>query len=52
MLQLNILFESIMKDSLTPDQVSNIVQGLKELYQLKFSRTFSTFEDCVCIREL
>ena len=31
----------------TSDELANVLLGLKTLYQLKFDRLFSTFEDCV-----
>jgi hypothetical protein len=42
---LNILLEHIMEsDNLDKDGISNIVLGMKELYNLKFQRCFDTFE--------
>jgi hypothetical protein len=34
------------------DDMLNILIGLKQLYQLKFERTFQTFEQLVSKREL
>ena len=36
----------------TSDELANVLLGLKTLYQLKFQRLFSTFEDCVSQRML
>lgn len=42
---LNMLLEHIMdSDNLDRDRISNIVLGMKELYNLKFQRCFDTFE--------
>ena len=42
---LNVLLEHIMEsDNLDKDRISNIVLGMKELYNLKFQRCFDTFE--------
>lgn len=42
---LNMLLEHIMEsDNLDKDRISNIVLGMKELYNLKFQRCFDTFE--------
>ena len=45
--ELNLLFETVVDREvpLTQDQMANILLGLKELYQLKFERTFTTFEE-------
>lgn len=44
---LDMLFEAVMERDLSKDMIANIVLGLKELYHLKFERTFETFEDCI-----
>ena len=48
---LNILFESICDhpdfagmDAKHEDKISNMLLGMKELYQLKFERCFATYE--------
>ncbi len=41
---LDMLFEAILDQELPKDKIANIVLGLKDLYQLKFERTFDTFE--------
>jgi len=42
---LDILFEHVMEsEKLNRDKVSNIILGMKDLYQLKFERCFDTFE--------
>lgn len=43
---LNVLFENLVENSdMTLDKASNIVLGLNELYELKFSALFRTFEE-------
>lgn len=41
---INIVYETHGEDN---DELANVLLGLKTLYQLKFERLFSTFEDCV-----
>jgi hypothetical protein len=50
---LNILLEHIMEsDNLDKDRISNIVLGMKELYNLKFQRCFDTFETMLQDRKI
>ncbi len=44
---LDILFEAVMDKDLAQDKIANIILGLKDLYHLKFERTFNTFEGCI-----
>jgi hypothetical protein len=45
---LGLLFEYVMEsEELDRDKLSNIILGMKELYQLKFDRCFNTFETLV-----
>lgn len=37
-------------DKLDEDQKQNFLIGLKQMYQLKFERTFEHFEDCIKAR--
>jgi hypothetical protein len=39
-------------DDLTEDQLLNVLLGLKELYSIKFTRCFETFEKCVGNRSI
>lgn len=42
---LDMLLEHTMEsENLNRDKISNIILGMKELYQLKFERCFDTFE--------
>lgn len=45
--ELKILHEGVMEKDLTRDQISNILLGMQELYQLKFDIMFHTFEGLV-----
>lgn len=48
---LNTLYSSVMEDgSLTKDKIANILLGLADLYQIKFDKTFSTFEELIALR--
>jgi hypothetical protein len=40
---LELVYEEICNDSMTPDRIANILLGLKELYQFKFDRLHNTF---------
>lgn len=43
--ELDLLLENVIEnDTFTRDNISNVVLGLSELYQLKFDRCFRTFE--------
>jgi len=35
-----------------PDQLANLLLGLKTLYDIKFSKLWDTFESCVSNREV
>lgn len=41
---LKIVFENVVEKDSNPDQVSNILLGMYELYQIKFEKLFETFE--------
>lgn len=41
---IDMLFEAVVEQGLTQDQISNILLGMKELYDLKFDKMFRTFE--------
>lgn len=44
---LDTLFEAVLDTGLSPDQISNILLGIKDLYSLKFEKTFHVFEELV-----
>ena len=41
-----------MQDNMDEDQKLNYLIGLKQMYQLKFERTFNNFEQCVRTRQI
>lgn len=41
---LDVLFEEIIEGDLTKDQISNVLLGLNQLYEIKFNKLFRTFE--------
>lgn len=50
---LRLLADSISEEQgLTKEQLSIILRGLSQLYELKFSRTFSTFEELLSERKI
>lgn len=44
---IDMIFEANVEQGLTQDQVSNMLLGLKELYDLKFDKMFRTFETLI-----
>lgn len=42
---INLLCESVLERDLTKDEISNALLGMKTLYQLKFEKAFSDFEN-------
>ena len=44
---LDVLNTAILEQSLSTDDASNILLGLIKLYNLKFDRTFKTFEEMI-----
>ena len=50
---INLIYTTHLdKRELTPDELANILIGLKELYQLKFETLFDTFEICCAKRDI
>lgn len=41
-----------MYDNMDEDQKLNYLIGLKQMYQMKFERTFNNFEQCVRTRQI
>ena len=41
-----------MYDNMDEDQRMNYLIGLKQMYQMKFERTWNNFEDCVRARKI
>jgi hypothetical protein len=39
------LSEAILEHGLTTDQITNILFGMKEMYELKFNKLWDLFED-------
>ena len=44
---LNVLHEAVLEKDISRDEISNILLGLEQLYNQKFSRLFSTFEELI-----
>ena len=44
---IDILLEYVCDGENDQDYVANVLLGLKNLYDLKFDRTFATFEECI-----
>jgi len=49
---LNVLHEAVLERDISKDEISNILLGLEQLYNQKFSRLFSTFEELMSKREI
>ena len=41
------LNEALLESDLTKDQISNILTGIEQLYQIRFNKLFRQFEDLV-----
>ena len=50
--ELKVLHEGVLERDLTNDQISNILSGMTELYQMKFEILFETFEQLVRNKEI
>mgnify|MGYP003333109742 FL=1 len=50
--ELKVLHEGVLERDLTSDQISNILSGMTELYQMKFEILFETFEQLVSKKEI
>jgi len=44
---LDTVIEGVLDEDWSPDQVSNALIGIKEIYASRFSKTFSTFEKLI-----
>ncbi len=44
---IDTLFEAVMERDPSNDQVANVLLGMKELYDMKFDKLFSMFEELV-----
>lgn len=45
---LKTLTEAVLERGLTQDQISNVLIGIEQLYDLKFEKLWSMFENGVC----
>ena len=41
------LNEALLESDLTKDQISNILTGIEQLYQIRFDKLFRQFEDLI-----
>ena len=41
---INMLYKAVLDTSISRDDIANTLLGLKHLYDLKFDRTFGTYE--------
>jgi hypothetical protein len=50
--ELDLVYEELCDENITLDRTTNVLLGMKELYQIKFDRLFGTFEQlCDEIRQ-
>ena len=49
---LEIICERAMDREMSPDQIANLMIGLKELYSIKFEKMFGTFEQLIAENKL
>jgi hypothetical protein len=51
--EINLVYEAVMnKEEMTKDDIANLLLGIKSLYDLKFDRTFTTFEELIKEKKL
>lgn len=49
---IQLLYENVLDKDLSTDEISNVLLGLKSLYELKYQKMWNTFEQCVNNGEL
>ena len=49
---LNVLHEAVLEKDISRDEISCTVMGLEHLYNLKFQRLMSTFEELIKSKKL
>lgn len=49
---LDVIAEKSMEREITPDELANLMIGLKQLYSMKFERMFNTFEQLISENKL
>lgn len=47
-----LLYENVMEKEMTKDEISNVLLGLHQLYELKFNKLFDNFETLVHDKKL
>lgn len=50
--EIELVYENILNRDMSKDEITNVLLGLKSLYQLKFNKLWDTFEQCVGNKEL
>ena len=49
---LDVIIDHVCEsDKVSPDEIANLLIGLKALYQLKFEKTFKLYEASICCVE-
>jgi len=49
---LNVLHEAVLEKDISKDEISNILLGMEQLYNQKFQRLMSTFEELIKNKKL
>lgn len=44
---LELIYKDMLDNGMTVDRMSNVLLGLKTLYEMKFNQMWNTFETCV-----
>jgi len=45
---INILYKNVCEnDSLTKDDIANVLLGMRLIYNMRFDETFRNFEECI-----
>ena len=49
---IELVYDKVMNDGMSNDQLSNALLGLITMYNLKFDKCWSTFEQCVSNKDV
>lgn len=49
---MHLLYENVMENDLTTDQIANALLGIHQLYEMKFNKLFQNFEKLIKEKKL
>jgi hypothetical protein len=47
-----LLYENVMEKEMSKDEISNVLLGLHQLYEMKFNKLFDNFETLISEKKL